>query len=247
MKPKVLFVVEGERGEKKVLGNTRWGLLSLIDFEYEITVVRGSIYELYENYKNGNYTDLVAYLRTTGMLSLPSSVRSREAFAAVYLIFDFDPHYQKYSDGIIREIVATFDNETDLGKVYLNYPMVEAFYHIESKTDFLNFYRKTVSAANLSGKAYKKLVKTETCFNRYFIPVDELCLAVFLNYRKAKQITKNNDFAPDIYRKILEYQIQLKNQSNEISVLATLPLLLVDYNKTMVAEKIYSTIERQLD
>lgn len=57
----------------------------------------------------------------------------RDDFSEVYLLFDFDPHQDNlgFSDGtdfglVLRNMLETFDNETDTGKLYISYPMIEA-------------------------------------------------------------------------------------------------------------------------
>ena len=125
----------------------------------KIVSFASSIYELYDSYKNGEYDDLVSYLRYEKGLKIPDNVLSKNAFAAVYLIFDYDPQYQKYSDEKIKDLLNTFNNETELGKLYINYPMVEAYYHLERLPDD-KFNAITISLNGLSGKVYKKLVNT---------------------------------------------------------------------------------------
>ena len=63
MKSKILLVVEGELEEPRILGSASHGLLSLVGADYEIVPFANPIYELYEAYKNGEYDDLVSYLR----------------------------------------------------------------------------------------------------------------------------------------------------------------------------------------
>ena len=55
-------------------------------------------------------------------------------------------------------MLSIFDNETELGKLYINYPMVEAYYDLESLPD-PNYNDKTVSLKGLNGKTYKKKIK----------------------------------------------------------------------------------------
>lgn len=144
MAAKILLVVEGQTAEPRILGSNTHGLLSLIGADYEIFQFSCAIYELYEDYKKGLYNNLVAYLRAEKGLQLPSGVLSKNAFSAVYLFFDFEPQYQKYSDKDIHDLQEIFNDETDLGKLYINYPMVEAFYHFNSLPD-PDFAARTVS------------------------------------------------------------------------------------------------------
>ncbi len=230
MRSKVLFVVEGKIDEVRILSNPRHGLLKLLDFDYEIVSFCNPIYELYQNYKNGMYDDLVSYLRHEKGLKIDDKLLSSEAFSAVYLIFDFDPHYQKYSDEEIKDILNIFNDETGLGKIYINYPMVESFYHIKEFDD-INYLDSKVDLLKYSGRDYKKLVNQETYVKKNRVTDYDLISIVKLNYLKAKKIVRDEDIN---YFKILEMQIEMKNSFHEIYVLCTMPLLLYDYNPNLV-------------
>lgn len=227
MNKKILLIVEGEKTEINILGNATHGLLSLINSDYSVISFASSIYELYDDYIKGKYDDIVAYLRYEKGLKIDDDILSKNAFTAIYLIFDFDPHYHKYSDAKIRALLNTFDNETELGKLYINYPMVEAFYHLEKLPDN-NYFDRTISLKEFSGKKYKKLVNTTTCLKKNKISDVELCYIIWHNYKKAKLLTKNSKELNHL--KILNEQIKIKNKINEIYVLSTFPLFLIDYN-----------------
>ncbi|MBR2828653.1 MAG: hypothetical protein IKE70_05430 [Bacilli bacterium] len=232
MNSKILLIVEGETTEPKILGSESHGLLSLMGANYEIVAFANPIYELYEAYKNGEYDDLVSYLRLKKGLKIDDKILSKNAFSAIYLIFDYEPHYQKYSDETIKKLLNLFNNETELGKLYINYPMVEAYYHLKSLPD-IDYYKRTVNLDNFNGKEYKKKVNLTTCLKKNKITKKELCFIIMHNYNKAKLITK---IEKDInHISILESQLKIKKEKNEIYVLSTFPLLVIDYNyeKTM--------------
>lgn len=228
MKSKVLLIVEGEVEEPRILGSESHGLLALMGANYEIVPFASSIYELYEAYKNGEYDDLVSYLRTEKGLNIPNDVLSKNAFSAIYLIFDYDPQYQKYSDEKIIELLQLFDNETELGKLYINYPMVEAYYHLLKLPDE-DYYDRRISLKGLTGKTYKHLVNTTSCLKKNQIRNLQLCHIIMHNYNKCKKIESNNEKLIN-YETILTKQIEMKNTINEIYVLSTFPLIVIDYN-----------------
>lgn len=228
MKSKILLIVEGEVEEPRILGSESHGLLSLIGSDYEIVPFASSIYELYEAYKNNEYDDLVSYLRIEKGLKIDDNILSKNAFSAVYLIFDFEPQYQKYSDEKILDLLNTFNNETELGKLYINYPMVEAYYHLLELPDS-NYNDRTISLNGLSGKKYKHLVNTTTCLKKNNIRNIHLCHIIMHNYNKCKVMISSKEKFID-YKKVLEEQIKMKNKNNEIFVLSTFPLIVIDYN-----------------
>ncbi len=48
-----------------------------------------------------------------------------EDFSEVYLLFDLDNHDPQYKDDI-KKVLNFFNNETEQGKLYLSYPMIES-------------------------------------------------------------------------------------------------------------------------
>lgn len=228
MKSKILLIVEGEVEEPRILGSEGHGLLSLIGEEYEIVSFASSIYELYDAYMNGEYDDIVTYLRCEKGLIIDKEILSKNAFSAIYLVFDFEPQYHKYSDKKIQELLELFNNETELGRLYINYPMVEAYYHLISLPDN-GYYKRKISLEGLNGKKYKHLVNTTTCLKKNKITNLELCYIIIYNYYKCKMI-ENNKLNSVNYIDILNKQIELKKISNEIFVLSTFPLIVIDYN-----------------
>lgn len=228
MRSKILLIVEGEVEEPRILGSQGHGLLSLVGADYEVVTYAGSIYELYQSYKKDEFDDIVSYLRNEKGLKINPKVLSKSAFSAIYLIFDYDPHHQKYSDEIIQDLLNIFDNETENGKIYINYPMVESYYHLENLPDD-EYNDRKISLVGLNGKKYKKLVNTTTCLKKNNITKRDMCYIIMHNYNKAKIITNMKSKEID-YHKILSVQLENKKTSNEIFVLSTFPLMAIDYN-----------------
>lgn len=109
MNRKILLIVEGEDTEVKILGSASHGLLSLIGTNFKIIPFKNPIYELYDAYINGEYDDLVSYLRHEKGFKIDHNILSKNAFSAIYLVFDFEPQYQKYSDNKIRKLLNLFN------------------------------------------------------------------------------------------------------------------------------------------
>lgn len=230
---KILLVIEGPEGEGRILGSKTNGLLSLIGekseiISFETAEYNTSIYELYDDYVDGKYDDLVSFLRNEKGLKIPDGILSKKAFNEVYLIFDFDPQYHKYDDLKIHRMLDLFCDETDLGKLYINYPMVESFYHLKSLPD-PDYYSRTVSVDDISSKKYKKTVRAETAIIKHKMNTRVYSMIVMHNYNKAKILSKAETDLIN-YTEILNKQITMKNEYKEIFVLNTLALLPIDYN-----------------
>lgn len=62
----------------------------------------------------------------------------RDDFSEIYLFFDYDGHQKNLgefdSKDAIEQMLISFDNETENGKLYISYPMVEALRGFEERT-----------------------------------------------------------------------------------------------------------------
>lgn len=93
-----------------------------------------NIYMLWKQIQKDEYeTDLIELIREYNKDAAEKlKGYSRDDFSEIYLFFDYDGHNCNLSatdpDGtaVLGEMLETFDNETELGKLYINYPMVEA-------------------------------------------------------------------------------------------------------------------------
>ena len=73
--------------------------------------------------------------------SLDLSSLQQSDFSSVYLFFDYDAHQDNFPHNIdrhtvIKEMLMTFNNETENGKLYISYPMVEAIKDFEEINSF---------------------------------------------------------------------------------------------------------------
>ena len=126
------FIVEGEVREPQVIDN-----ISKIFFSHGnytvITLPAGeNIYMLWNQLKvDGFDTDIIEVLRESNAeIKEQLTGLSRDDFSEVYLFFDYDAHQtnlgKSIDEDIVRQMLENFDNETENGKLYISYPMVEA-------------------------------------------------------------------------------------------------------------------------
>lgn len=209
--------------------------MGVIGVDAEIVPICNPIYELYEFLKDDEYEDIVSYLQRKKKINVK---RSKTAFSSIYLIFDFEHHYQKYSDVRIADLLSFFNNETEHGKLYISYPMIESFYHLKLIPD--NEYttrRVPISMIEKDGKNYKRIVARESCFSdRSKLTKEQYTAIIEHNYKKACKILNvvNNEVLID-YKKILEYELNCVNKLKYIDVISTAPLFVVDgYSTTNI-------------
>ena len=231
----ILFIVEGEVDEVNILGNNTRGLLSLVGVNANVVAVANPIYELYDFLNNDEYEDIVSYLRFKKKIQID---RAKGAFSAIYLVFDFEHHYKKYSDDKIIEMLKFFNNETENGQLYISYPMVEAFYHINSIPD-LEYINRTVDIDLIknSGKEYKALVSRASCLKKNNIKKEQYIEIIKANYNKAIKIMSTETGVID-YLKILLYEINCVNKMKYIDVLSTLPLFITDNYMDLISDEL---------
>jgi hypothetical protein len=131
------FIVEGEAREPIIIDN-----ISKIFFAHGnikiITLPAGqNIYMLWKKLKEDDFnTDIIELLRENhNDLDKQLQGLSRNDFSEVYLFFDYDGHQNNLGadDGgnVIDQMLTSFDNETENGKLYISYPMVEALRDFE--------------------------------------------------------------------------------------------------------------------
>ena len=68
-------------------------------------------------------------------------------FSQVFLFFDCDCHDSSASDDKLKKMLDFFDNETENGKLYISYPMIEAIRYTKELPD-KNFYSYIVPISN---------------------------------------------------------------------------------------------------
>lgn len=132
------FIVEGEAREPQVIDN-----ISKVFFKHGnlkiITLSAGeNIYMLWKKLKTDDFdTDIIEVLRESNKkIREQLEGLSRDDFSEVFLFFDYDVHQTnlgRTDDGdVINQMLESFDNETENGKLYISYPMVEALRDFEA-------------------------------------------------------------------------------------------------------------------
>lgn len=124
------FIVEGEAREPQIIDN-----ISKVFFTRDnikiITLPAGeNIYMLWKRLKADDFdTDIIEVLRESNDdIREQLAGLSRDDFSEVYLFFDYDTHQNNLgkADDIdaVAQMLESFDNETEIGKLYISYPMV---------------------------------------------------------------------------------------------------------------------------
>lgn len=235
-KRKVLLVVEGERKELDLFEKL-FAEYSL-DADYEIYPYQTNIYELYERMFEGGDAEGLSFL---GILREKASEADRYLFEQDYsdtlLVFDYDPQDNRFSRERLEVMLSYFNESTDEGKLYINYPMIEACKHFSNMPDY-EFLERTVDVDAIPD--YKAIVGKETSYQSLTRDAGkhELSLMIGLVAARACMLAKlgeNPKEAAGNYREldhrdILEKQGEMHVQDHRIAVLGTCLLFIADYS-----------------
>ena len=170
-------------------------------------------------------------------------------FSEIFLFFDYDFHNTGISLDELnlrtREMLKFFSEETNEGKLYINYPMVESIKYLKSLTD-PDYYSYTISrhdclrfkqlATDFSfDSGYRSITvrrNTEEEWNRV---QNNWLLLINLNVSKANFLCNGQLSIPDDKSLISQgklFDVQLNRfvtVSDSVSVLNSFPLFLFDY------------------
>lgn len=233
------FIVEGEVREPQIIDN-----ISRVFFLHEnykvITLPAGeNIYMLWKQMKEDDFdTDIIEILRESNDgIKKQLAGLSRDDFSEVYLFFDYDAHQTNLENAIREDVVyqmlESFDNETENGKLYISYPMVEALRDYEPEKcgngeecfveikDLGNY--KNISAARAYNPRFKEYDITiwKNIIDIFAMRVS--CLYGMTDVMKYEQYS--NEVTPsEIYA-----MEEKETEKQRVFILSAFPEFLVDY------------------
>lgn len=242
-KAKILVLVEGAKTDVKLLKH----LLSVygIDQSHQIISYNTNIYSLYNlMFRNTNPddVDILQLLKEHETVAERKAVFN-ERYSDILLIFDLDPQDPQFSSTKITEMMNYFVESSDMGKLYLNYPMVESFYHMKSIPDD-DYWSYTVTMQELSNHIYKSRVAAENRnhdYSKFAVDKSECNIVIKQNIEKAWKIVKDDisfqyeRILPDP-ADVLDIQLKKLKEDNALFVLCTCVFYIPDYNSKLIAE-----------
>jgi len=243
----IVLISEGAKTEKEILESIEKVFYKKYDSNKEFIFLsfKTHIYTLYNVLKADDFlTNTIEILRERheDAKELLEGLEV-EDISAVYLFFDYDGHACQTADrdARIKEMIETFDNETELGKMYISYPMVEAIKDLKHNDCCTR--RCTFPIAQ--GSDYKNQVAQITTFNNFdhynekkwnYIAEMNICKASCLS-EGTYQFPKYEDVI-SIIDQANVFESQKKKYidvNNEVAVLSSFPLFIVEY----YGEKVY--------
>jgi len=244
---KILVLVEGEKTDYQLMKR----LLQLygISDSHRIVSYNTNIYVLYnyvlynEIFRDGDPAsmDILQTLKEHER-DLEKKKLFDERYSDILLIFDLDPQDPAFSADKILEMVSFFVESSDMGKLYLNYPMVEAFYHMKSIPDS-EYNGYTASLVELRRHKYKERVTNENrnhSYAKFAVTKEECSTVIGQNIEKAWLISGTERLMDGVFRflpdsvDILKAQLKNLDELQLVSVLCTCVFYIADYNPTLL-------------
>jgi len=243
----ILFVFEGGSAEPKVFDSI--GKLFLSGEDFRIIRCKHDLPTLYSHLKaNGDDLFRILPFKENG-IEIPEGKRLDTLFSQIFLFFDYDFQNRIGLDKvneILDEMLDFFDDETDNGKLYINYPMIESLKYTKEMPDN-NYYQYVVSRgecvkhqfkgnaeqfAYAGAKGFKFIDLSRTKEANVIKNWDNL---KFQNVTKANYIVSGSNTIPEHKENINQNAIFEAQKSKhvdvnmDVSILNSFPIFIYDY------------------
>ena len=252
----IAIIYEGEKTERQLVDNLNKVFFKDLSELIPIMFPAGeNIYMLWKQLKEDEFeTDLIEVIREYNS-DAEKALHGfhRNDFMEIYLFFDYDGHQNNLGClesnclDVLDEMLDTFSEETESGKLYINYPMVESLRDNKPPSEE-NCYRKcTVRLDEI--KNYKRTV-TDIHIYQDFRKLDrrcwnDLCINAVCKtnciINNVYGIPKRKDFIENMGQNRL-YQEQKDKYitDGKIAVVNSFPLFLLEYFKKEFWDEIFT-------
>jgi len=225
----ILFIFEGEKTEKQIADNlTKYFVNQNTNVQCAFC---SDVYQLYDKICKDPDLDTFSILKNRPQNASVLSGYKRSDFAEIYLFFDYDGHAPEADNTVINDLVQFFNEETETGKIYFSYPMVESIKHSSSS---INFEHLKVSASVKIG--YKEIVSKDgsTDLEQLTNWTESHWKEVIALHLKKMNFIVNDDFIfpSNIISQHSIFVHQLNkfiNADSTVSVLSGFPIFIYDY------------------
>lgn len=241
----ILFVFEGGKAEPKIFSSIQ--KLFFKDEEVKVICCKYDLPTLYKKLKENDY-DLFSFLPLEEQMDISKGCRVDTLFSQIFLFFDYDFQNRmglEKLNKIMIDMLEFFNNETENGKLYINYPMVESLKYTKELPDS-NYFQYTASYESCCNHEFKTLAENfaySKAKNYRFIDIFKIGendakanwnLLKNQNVNKANYIVANQNEKPNEANeiqqlKIFDSQISKYVQNNRVSILNAFPLFLYEY------------------
>lgn len=226
----ILCVFEGEKREPHYFSSVETHF-----FQQEAIVkcsYGNNLYHLLQELQQDDDLDIVELVRESTTVPVNKNVLAgieRDEIAQVFLFFDMEPRDTGFSSQRLALMLEKFTEETEYGKLYVSYPMVEALRDVPTFTDFVDL---KVAISKCDGATYKQLSESR----RQVIPQDYRKISdqnwrelIRYSLIKAQKITGVEQPNCPSQQQIFFAQSGIMEKLDEIYVLSAFPLFVREY------------------
>ena len=237
MDKRILFIVEGEDDEVSFLSKLystcfRGNNYQIYSYQNNIHTIAQILNSEYPDYLN-HEIDIRLLLRSKEKDEQKREILSR-VYSDIYLVFDFEPHHDFPHFEMVRDMMDYFNDSTDRGKLFINYPMMQSYKHLGKLPD-AGFENRSVTIDQ--ARYYKKIVGDESEHTNLSLYTYPVFTAIAVHHiQKANKLLTGNYCLPEVEEylswkgaDIYNIENELLNQHRIIQVLSTVIFLLVDY------------------
>lgn len=230
---RTLFIFEGERAEKLYFKSLERAFFHGQESRM-LATFRNDLYELFEEISEDDELDIFELIKEIN----PSANEDehiknlrRDQIGQIYLFFDLEPNDEKFTGENLLNMLGRFDNETEHGKLFISYPMVEA---IRDFQDIEEYLVRTVALSDCVGARYKPLSAnrgSQAYQDAKKIDKQGWQFLIEANLRKANILTTHKDTLAPVSNQVSIALTQLTNglPNDPLPVLSAFPIFLVDY------------------
>jgi hypothetical protein len=245
----ILFVFEGEKGEHTIFDSIE--KLFLSSEELRVVKCGFDLPTLYSNLKKtGEDLFRSLPLKENGII-IPEGKRSDTLFSQIFLFFDYDFQNRmgvQRLNQILDEMLEFFNDETDNGKLYINYPMVESLKYTKELPDgqYYEYVATRQECVEHKFKENAELFAYAMAKGYRFIDLSKIDRSDVLsnwenlklqNVMKANFLLTGNNEMPkgkDVINQTVIFDAQKTNyvdKTKSVAILNSFPLFLYEYLK----------------
>ena len=235
---KILLIVEGEVDEPAFIKrffevchkNQRYAIYS---YKTNIHELARNIKKDYPNFDDGD-SDLKLILKSYEKNESQRSI-FEERYTDIFLIFDFDPQNSFLPFDMIRRMINYYNDSTDQGKFYINYPMMQSYKHFSRLPDD-EFYKVEINIDDCS--RYKEYIDKISGFKDIRSYRYEIFVSLTVHHLKKLNYILTGEYVipeSDDYEKLspldlFDKQVDKTKNAKCIYVINTSIFILIDYN-----------------
>ncbi len=229
-----LLIFEGEKTEPKLFVNINKTFFQGERNPRVCAPIKHDIYGLWNILKKDRDLDVFEVVKERNRDNPAICALERHRVSQIFLFFDYDGHAPTSSDDNLDEMIQFFDEETEHGKLYVSYPMVESIKDYDpARPGF--FQRAIVAKIN---KGYKRIVHKRSGYrdtDKIQFPDWKVLIEHGLKRTRCLLFNVYEYPSPTEYAQMTQERILKEQRSKHIdpnrtvAIISGLPLFIVDY------------------